>query len=124
MRQLALAFLGLLCALLLLLLVLLGCLLLLVLAPLLVPRSLAPGDGLDEFFVVFWLALLAVICDILQVLSEYAHAHADIVLPDAAALAPNPWLVLGVAILAGGSADAADELVLLGLGLWLRLLLL
>lgn len=72
---------------------------------------------------VLWLTLLAVICDVLQVLSKYAHAHADIVLPDAAAFAPNPGLVLGVAVLAGGSADAADELVLLSLRLWLRLLL-
>lgn len=72
---------------------------------------------------VLRLTLLAVICDVLQVLSKYAHAHTDIVLPDATAFAPNPGLVLGVAVLAGGSADAADELVLLGLRLWLRLLL-
>lgn len=72
---------------------------------------------------VLWLALFAVICDVLQVLSENAHAHTDIVLPDAAALAPNPGLVLSIAVLAGGAADAADELVLFGLGLRLGLLL-
>lgn len=72
---------------------------------------------------VLWLALFAVICDVLEVLSEYAHAHTDIVLPDAAAFAANPGLVLSIAVLAGGAADAADELVLLGLGLRLGLLL-
>lgn len=63
------------------------------------------------------LALLAVVCDIFQVLSEDAHADANVVLPGAAVLAADPGLVLGITLLTCGTAYTTYELFLLGL--WL-----
>lgn len=88
------------------------------------PNLLSLGPSVQKLLVRLGLALFAEVLNIFKIFVKNAHADADIVLPDVAKVARDPW-VLGVlwvdGILASGAADAADDLFFLLFRLRLRI---